>query len=300
MDEHAVNTAAHPAAHAAAHGAGHAHAAHELPNFISLLYQHYPENPLVGFLHQWENIIFTLFAVAVIALPFAIAGRRREMIPTGVQNFCEAVVEGVTGFVTGILGHHGPKHIPFLGTLFLYILLMNWSGIIPFFKSPTSAWSTTLAVGLITMIYVQATGIREQGFFHYLKHMAGNPQNLLGIFLIPLMFILNLILEIVAVPFSLSLRLFANVSSEDRLLLNFAGLGVNSPFHIGFFFQIFGNVLALLFSVIQAFVFMLLATVYLSLILPHDEHHEETPEKGEGEEVTPGPLNLSAQPKGVH
>ena len=124
------------------------------------------------------------------------------------------------------------------------------------------------------MVYVQITGIREQGFVHYLLHMAGNPSNVFGIILIPLMLVLNLILEIGAVPFSLSLRLFANVSSEDRLLFNFASLDVARPV-LPLFFQLFGNMLAIIFSIVQAFVFMLLSTVYLSLVMPHEEHSHE-------------------------
>ncbi len=269
-EEHSA-TAVHEAAHHAA--AGH-HEAHELPNFITVLHQLFPDTGWTAFLHKWENVIFSLFAAGIVSF-FAIrAAGKKNLVPEGLQNFAEALVEGISGFVNGILGSHGEKHTPFLGTLFFYILIMNWSGLIPFMKSPTAAWSTTLAVGIITMVYVQITGIREQGVFHYLKHLAGNPQNLFGIILIPLMLTLNIILELGAVPFSLSLRLFANVSSEDRLLFNFAGLGVNSPFHIGIIFQLFGNCLALIFSIIQAFVFMLLSTVYISLVLPHEEHHE--------------------------
>ncbi|HXV27952.1 MAG TPA: F0F1 ATP synthase subunit A, partial [bacterium] len=158
--------------------------------------------------------------------------------------------------------------------LFLYILLMNWSGLIPFMKSSTSSWSTTLALALIVMVYVQAIGIREQGLGHYLKHMAGNPSNLFGLVLIPLMLVINLTIEFVAVPLSLSLRLFANISSEDRLLFKFAELNVLFK-GLPFFFQLFANILALAFSMVQAFVFMLLSTVYISLILPHDQHGHE-------------------------
>ncbi|OGW80909.1 MAG: hypothetical protein A2Z83_06525 [Omnitrophica bacterium GWA2_52_8] len=158
---------------------------------------------------------------------------------------------------------------------------MNWSGLIPLSKSPTAAWSTTLALALSTMVYVQFTGIREQGIFHYLKHLAGNPSNAFGIVLIPLMLVLNLILEIGAVPFSLSLRLFANVSSEDRLLLNFAQMALTSKF-LAFPFQIFANCLAIIFSIIQAFVFMLLTTVYIALVLPHGDHHEHEPHAAAG------------------
>ncbi|HLD49559.1 MAG TPA: F0F1 ATP synthase subunit A [bacterium] len=250
------------------------HEAHELPNIISVLHELFPDAGWSHFLHQWENVAFSFLASGLVSF-FAIrAAGKKNLIPEGLQNFAESLVEGIAGFVSGILGEHGTRHVPFLGTLFFYILIMNWTGLVPLMKSPTSAWSTTLAAGIATMVYVQATGVREQGIFRYLKHLAGNPQNLFGIILIPLMLTLNIILELGAVPFSLSLRLFANVSSEDRLLFNFAGLGVHSPFHIGFIFQLFGNCLAIAFSVIQAFVFMLLSTVYISLVLPHEEHHE--------------------------
>lgn len=246
------------------------HEAHELPNVITLLHQHFPDSPLVRFLHQWENVIFSLLAAGLISFVAIRAARKGRLIPAGIQNFVEAVVETVDAFVAGILGPHGRKHVPFLGTLFLYILLMNWGGLVPFFKSSTSVWSTTLAVALVTTVYVQATGIREQGPWRYLKHLAGNPTNLFGLALIPLMLVLNIILEYGAVPFSLSLRLFANVSSEDRLLFKFATLEVARPV-LPFFFQLFANFLAIVFSIVQAFVFMLLSTVYISLVLPHED-----------------------------
>ena len=276
-EEHALQTV-HEAAR---------HEAHELPNFISVLHELFPDTGWSHFLHKWENVFFSFLAAGIISF-FAIqAARRKSIIPEGLQNFVESLVEGISGFVGGILGEHGEKHTPFLGTLFFYILIMNWIGLIPFMKSPTSAWSITLAVGVVTMVYVQVTGIREQGVFHYMKHLAGNPQNLFGVILIPLMLTLNIILELGAVPFSLSLRLFANVSSEDRLLFNFAGLGVHSPFHVGIIFQLFGNCLAIIFSVIQAFVFMLLSTVYISLVLPHEDHREHERESGTGSHHRP-------------
>ncbi len=276
MSEHSAVENIHGAAQHAAHAA---HEAHELPNFITVLQHYFPDAAWVHFLEKWENVIFSCLAAGLVCAVALTAAKNKRLIPQGLENFVEALVEGIRGFVCGILGEeHGPKHVPFLGTLFFYILLMNWAGLIPLFKSPTAAWSTTLAAGIATMVYVQVTGIREQGPFNYVKHLAGNPQNVFGLILIPLMLTLNIILELVAVPFSLSLRLFANVSSEDRLLFNFAGLGVNSPFHVGILFQLFANMLAIVFSIIQAFVFMLLSTVYVSLVLPHGDHHEHETE----------------------
>ena len=263
---------------AAGNGAHHAaeHAAHELPNFISILTEKFPDASWSHFLHQWENVIFSLFAAFIIVTTALVAAARKDLVPKGLQNFWEVIAEGIESFVTGILGEeHAKDHIPYLGTLFVYILLQNWMGLIPLSKSPTSSWGTTIAVALCTMVYVQWTGITKQGPLHYLKHIAGNPSNLFGIILIPLMLIINLTVEFVAVPLSLSLRLFANVSSEDRLLFNFAHLTVHMSVLLGLF-QIFANILAVAFSVVQAFVFMLLSTVYISLVLPHEQHgHEE-------------------------
>ncbi len=268
----AVHNAAHgAAAHVAgAHGAHHE--PHELPNFITLLHEKFPDSPVLDFLHQWENVVFALIPAVLISFVAVRAAAGKKLVPEGLQNFCEFVVEAFESFVTSVLGDRGPKHVPFLATIFFYILFMNWSGLIPLFKSSTAAWSTTAALALVTMVYVQITGVREQGLWHYIKHMAGNPSNIIGVFMVALVLPLNIILEFGAVPFSLSLRLFANVSSEDRLLYNFAKLITGSPF--SFPFQLFANILAIVFSVVQAFVFVLLTTVYIALLLPHDDHHE--------------------------
>ncbi len=270
--KHAVD--AHDVHAAAAHGTEHA--AHELPNLVTILNEQFPDAGWAHFLHQWENVLFSLTAAFLISFLFISAARKKSLVPRGIQNFVEAIVEGLEGFVCGILGEQGRRHIPFLGTIFLYVLLMNWSGLIPLMKSSTAAWSTTIALAVFTMVYVQVAGIQAQGAVHYLKHLAGNPSNLMLVVMAPLMLAINLVIEIVGVPFSLSLRLFANISSEDRLLLNFAQMAVDTKF-ISFPFQIFANALAIVFSIIQAFVFMLLSTVYIALVMPHDDHgHEDS------------------------
>jgi F0F1-type ATP synthase membrane subunit a len=196
------------AAHAAGTHAEHAeHAAHELPNFITVLNNTFPDAPWAHFLHRWENVIFSLLAAGLITFTAVRAAQKKSIIPQGIQNVWEAFAEGIEMFVTGILGEkHAKDHVPYLGTVFIYILLMNWSGLIPLFKSPTASWGTTLAVALATLVYVQWTGITKQGPFHYLKHMAGNPSNLFGLVLVPLMLIINLSVEFVAVPLVASFR----------------------------------------------------------------------------------------------
>jgi F-type H+-transporting ATPase subunit a len=276
--EEKVTAAVHAVAQAPAH------AAEELPNLITLLEHIFPKSHLVHFLFRWENIVFSFLILGFIAFRSIGAARKNAFLPKDFQNRWELAFEGLAEFVTGILGPRGMEHVPFLGTVFLYILLQNWLGMIPLMKSPTSAWSTTIALALLTTVYVQWVGIKEHGFVNYVKHLAGNPVGILGFVLVPLMLVINLSIEFLAVPLSLSLRLFANVSSEDKLIYKFAELNVMcyglSPGLkivagiLGMCFQIFANVLVLIFSLVQAFVFLLLSTVYISLILPH-EHEED-------------------------
>ncbi|HNX67916.1 MAG TPA: F0F1 ATP synthase subunit A [Candidatus Omnitrophota bacterium] len=271
MNVSSINEAAQTVHAAADHGAEQA--AEELPNFITVLEHFFPKSSVVQFLAHWQNLVFSFLVLSLIAYTALRAAQKKNFLPKGVQNIWEMFVEAITGFVTGILGPKGAEHVPFLGTVFLYILLQNWLGMIPLMKSPTSAWSTTIALALITMVYIQWVGIKEQGFLHYLKHMAGNPVGILGLCLIPIMLVINLSIEFLAVPLSLSLRLFANVSSEDKLIFKFAELNALYYF-VPFFFQIFANVLVVIFSLVQAFVFLLLSTVYISLIMPHGEHED--------------------------
>jgi F-type H+-transporting ATPase subunit a len=173
--------------------------------------------------------------------------------------------------------------VPYLGTLFLYILAMNLFGLIPFMDSPTSSLNVTVGLALCTFLYVQVTGIRELGALGYLDHMAGSPRSAISWFMVPIMLPVHLIGEL-AKPVSLSCRLFGNVFGEDMLLVAFTSLGVatlafvHSP--VGIPWQFPFLVLALLTSTIQALVFTVLSTIYLLLMLPHEEH-------GHGEAVQP-------------
>lgn len=250
------------------------HEAHnELPNWLTLLYQNFPNFRLIQFLHSWENIFFSLLIASIFIGIFWVAAKRETFLVSNVRNLVETIVESFENFVVSITGERGRKYVPFIGTLFIYILLMNWSGLIPFSKSPTSSWSVTAGLAIVSTTYIHYLSIRELGLGGYIRHLAGNLNGVLfwtiGLFFIfPLMFVLDAFV----LPFSLSLRLFANISSEDALLFNFAQLVTTSPVFI--LLQILANLLAILFSTIQALVFTLLTTIYLSLFTLH---HEEEP-----------------------
>ncbi len=252
-----------------------AEGAPELPNFITLLYERFGKAAFVGFLHHWENVIFSWIIVIGVSLVAYLVYRKRSLMPGRLQNLVEMAVEGLDNFVCGILGPQGRRYTPFLGTLFIYILSMNFFGLIPGMKSPTANLNTTVSLAICVFFYVQYTGIRSLGLVGYLKHMAGDPRDVVTWFLVPLNIPIHVIEEL-AKPLSLSLRLFGNITGEDVLIAVFVGLGVSAlgflhlpvgiPFQLPFYF------LALLTGTIQALVFTLLSTIYFSLMLPHEEH----------------------------
>jgi F-type H+-transporting ATPase subunit a len=252
------------------------HAQHELPNFLTILYTKLVGTTFGEFMHKWEGVIFSLLTAGLIILIARLAARNPKMIPSGFQNVVEMVVEGLETFIVGVIGPQGKRFVPFLGTLFLYIYFMNISGLIPLLKSPTASLNQTLALALCVFFYVQYTGIRELGIKGYADHLLGTPRNVIQWSLVPLMLPIHVIGEL-AKPMSLSLRLFGNVTGEDILILIFVGLGAmmmsftNLP--IGIPLQLPFIFLALLTSLIQALVFMLLSTIYFAMMLPHEEEH---------------------------
>jgi F-type H+-transporting ATPase subunit a len=277
----AAETGAH--GDAASPGAGHAEkneGSQKFPNAITLIVDANRGAPWAHTLHFLEPMLFSLLVGILVCVTGFVASRNPKMIPGGLQNGAEMLVEKLYDFVGGILGPtHGKRFFPLLGSLFIYIFAMNLFGILPLMDSPTSNLNVTFALGLTVFVYVQYVGIRSLGIVGYVDHMLGSPRNVTGWVLAPLLLPIHILGEL-AKPISLSCRLFGNIFGEDMLMVGFAALGVGMlsfthlpvgiPIHAIFF------PLALLTSTLQAFVFTVLSTIYILLMLPHEEHgHEE-------------------------
>ena len=239
----------------------------EIPNLVTLLAEHFKGTITGGYLLKWENIIFSLIAIAVISLSAYLVSRKVSIIPSRFQGACELLVSGIDNFVCGIIGPKGRDYTPFIGTLFIYILFMNLFGLVPFMKSSTTSWSITLALAILVFIYVQYAGIKELGFLGYIDHLLGKPRGIMAFSVVmPLMMLLlHLVSELVR-PISLSLRLRSNMWGDDMLISMIAGFGIK-----GMPLLLFNSVLAILASVVQATVFCLLTTIYFALVLTHEE-----------------------------
>jgi len=223
---------------------------------------------------EHEASPWLLFAMSVlVAIGLALFGilstRRLEKIPTRrIQSVAEFIVQSLDNFVVGIIGPKGRTYTPFIGSLFLYILTMNLLGLVPLFKSPTSSLSITVPLALIVFVVYNYAGIREVGLVPYLKHLAGEP-----IWLAPLMLPIHVIGEL-ARPLSLSIRLFGNIFGEETVLAILAGLTfVIIPYVVAIPTQFPMMLFAIFTSFVQALVFTMLATIYISVAIANHEEH---------------------------
>ena len=248
----------------------------ELSNLITVLSERLHDNAMVLWLHHWENLVFAVVVGVGLCIITWRHTRHPSTIPHGWQNLMEMFVDSVDRFVCGMLGHAGRRYTPFIGTLFVYIWLMNLSVLVPGLKSSTASLNTTVGLAAVVFCYVQWIGITTNGPVRYLDHLAGSPRDLVGWLLVPLMLPIHLLGECIK-PLSLSLRLAFNVFAEDVLLAVLVGLGLVAgiALHlpIGLPLQFFVVPLVLIFSTVQALVFSLLSTVYIALMLPHEAHH---------------------------
>lgn len=239
----------------------------ELPNIIHLLGEAFKSNTALSLLAHRQDVVYALFIVLVLSVLAFFATRKVSFVPGKLQNAAEALVEAFDDFIHGMLGEQSRRYLPFLGTLFIYILFMNLAGFIPFLKSATSNLSTTLALALCVFFYVLYSGIKKMGILGYIDHLAGKPRGVLALTIIfPIFsFCIHTISEFLR-PVSLSLRLRSSIWGDDLLLALLTSFG-----WAGFPMLFLNTLMALLMAFIQAMVFTLLSTVYFSMVLTEEE-----------------------------
>ena len=227
---------------------------------------------------QLDMIANTFFVVALLILLFVLGSRNLKRLPeTKFQMLLEICIGFIVNFFGGILGKHGKQYSWFVGSYFIFILFLNYLGLIPGFQSPTADLNTTVAFGLIAVIGVNVISIKENGIINHIKHFWGDPWYL-GF----LMFPLHVIGE-VARAASLALRLFGNIFGEETVIIKITVLGVGLMTLLaselgGFWLPIPVQIPILFFGMLggflQAFVFSLLTSVYIVTFLDHgDDHH---------------------------
>jgi F-type H+-transporting ATPase subunit a len=251
----------------------------ESPTFIHFLKELPLMEEWIASLLLWEDVFFSIFIAALISAFFYWGAKKREMIPYGLQNFLEMIVENLRKIAKSILGEDADQHLPFLGTIFIYIFTMNIFSLIPFMKSPSSNLSISIGMALCVFARVQYLNIKNMRLLGYLYHMCGSPHTAMGWLISPLMFFIEILTQL-SRPITLALRLTGNVMGEHALISIFALFSIAvfsiEKLPLGIPIQVPAMLFGLLTSLMQALVFTLLTTIYILLSAPHHaENHSK-------------------------
>ena len=209
--------------------------------------------PLFGFLDITGEIITMWLIIAILAIISIYLGKHLQERPGKFQNIIETGIEYLDNSYTVVLGHtRARKYFYFMGSLFIFIIFCNYSGLIPgvgltkYLKAPTSSLSVTAGLGVCTFCFLQASSVRAKGIKGYIKH-----------FITPIVVMLPLLaLDEIIKPVSLSLRLFGNIFGEEMVMEQFYEImPIGAPLIM--------MALSLLFCALQAIVYTTLVSIYL-------------------------------------
>jgi len=201
-------------------------------------------------LHLGEHVLYTWFVMLVLIVLALVASRGLKMVPTGLQNFMESIISGITNLIEETMGHKGMTYFPLIATIAFFILVSNLIALIPGFMPPTANLNTNAALALTVFAMTHIVGFKEHGV-GYLKHFMGPIW-----WLAPLIFVIEIVGHL-ARPLSLSLRLFGNMYGHEVVLMIFFAL-------VPLFLPIPMMLMGVLIAFIQTFVFTLLAMIYIA------------------------------------
>jgi len=210
-----------------------------------------------GMTFNVETLEMTWITMAVVILIAFLATRNLKMIPSGWQNAIEIVITGLHEQMDVTMGPKGRSLAPLIISLFLFLLVSNWIGLVPMMASPTNDLNTTLGLALMVIVMVHVLGVYLKGM-NYIKHFF-QPT--------PVFVVINAIEE-VAKPITLAFRLFGNILAGEILiiiLLKLMPIWMPVPSVIWLAFSIF-------IGGVQAFIFTMLSMAYLSNAVGGDGH----------------------------
>ncbi|MEI7927369.1 MAG: F0F1 ATP synthase subunit A [Verrucomicrobiales bacterium] len=236
------------------------------------------------------NSMVMVWIAALLVILFAkVATRQISLIPSGLQNLAEWLVESLYDFLEGILGAHLVKRtFWFFGGVFVLILFTNWIGLlpgvgtvkydgVPILRGGNADLNMTSALSILFTILWFYWALSENGLGGFLKHIfapKGEFKGFMKLFMIIIFFLVGVIevFSILLRPVALSFRLFGNIYAGENMLetmMNMVPKGLAFLPALPFYF------LELLVGLIQALVFMLLTSVFLKLICDHGDDHKE-------------------------
>ncbi|MGI8494041.1 MAG: F0F1 ATP synthase subunit A [Pyrinomonadaceae bacterium] len=239
-----------------------------------------PENAI-----PWYTIMFVIACILTVAVIWILKGKVSEDSPTGGQLTLEATFLALRDLITTVVGDRGFLYFPVVATFGVLILVANLMGIFPLFQSPTAHVSVTFALGITSFIYYNYIGIKENGLYNHIAHFAGPRLPLLMMILItPLIFLIELTSNLIR-PFTLGIRLFANMFADEQVAHQISNL---FPPYTQILVPVILLPLAVFVALVQSFVFTLLSMIYLSEVshAPHDQTHGGNHSEVTGEAIS--------------
>ncbi len=207
-----------------------------------------------------DYVVMSLIVALLLMVVLGLAARNARPVPNKRQSLLEVIIQAFEGQLVEIIGDKGRQYLPLIATIGLFIFFCNLIGLVPGFMSPTSKLTVTAACALVVFFYYHWQGIKAQGPVSYLKHFFG-PIPALAPLLLPIEIISHFSRVV-----SLSIRLFGNIFAEELLIVVMASI-------IPFFLPLPFMAVAIFTSLIQAFVFVLLACIYIAGAVAHEEEH---------------------------
>ncbi|KAF0152643.1 MAG: F0F1 ATP synthase subunit A [Ignavibacteria bacterium] len=236
---------------------------------------HLPKLHLLGMdISITKHVVFMWIAASILIFTFYKVSKsyKKSLIPKGVSNLTETLVLFVRDEIAKPnIGKGYEKFLPYLLTVFFFILTCNFLGLIPYGSTATGNISVTATLATISFVFIQAGGMMKNGVFGYLKGLLPHG---LPTWLIPIMFVVEL-LGLFTKPFALAIRLFANMTAGHIVILALLGLifilhtYIVVPVSIAFALFIF--LLEILVALLQAYIFTMLSSLFIGMAY-HQEH----------------------------
>ncbi|MCC5953746.1 MAG: F0F1 ATP synthase subunit A [Acidimicrobiia bacterium] len=231
-----------------------------------------------GAFYDFNKIAFINVLAVILTSMLFIFSDTKSLVPRGFRNLAEMAVDFFDkGIIGQTIGHGGEKYLPFIASIFFFVFFANIFEVIPLFHMPASArMATPLFLGVLTLVFFVAVGLKHQGpkYFFNACFPPGVPKPLY-LLVAPIEFLSTFIVR----PFSLAVRLFANLLAGHILIVTFGVLSITLftasalvlilPFSFLMLCAMVG--FEIMVSFLQAYVFAILAAVYIGGAL-HPEH----------------------------
>ncbi|MFT7005325.1 MAG: F-type H+-transporting ATPase subunit a [Sulfurimonas sp.] len=205
-------------------------------------------------------ITHMLLSAGIALLLVRVAMSNLQLVPKGTQNLMEAYVQGVLQMGKDVMGaENARRYVPLIATIGLFVAIANLIGVVPGFEAPTAFLEMPLTLALVVFVYYNFEGIRRQGVVKYFKHFLGPVW-----WLYWLMFPIEIVSHFSRL-ISLSFRLFGNVKGDDMFLMVILML---APWLL----PMIPFALLTFMALLQAFIFMMLTTVYIGSAIAVEDH----------------------------